>query len=166
MKCKCAWLGVAVTQVPYGFLYTSNWANYGSSPINPQQMELLFPIEALVARGLLLILGPAKSEGLKEGRRGSTQQLCSRSRLKRMTNLPQISFFHLFSCPGKERRKWLILLLLTLLIQPFLLLPQTICEWSRLDLTSAGSCVRGLVHSHLWLKSQQGNIGSLKESTS
>lgn len=30
-------------------------------------MELLFPIEAPVARGLLLILGPVKSEGLRGG---------------------------------------------------------------------------------------------------
>lgn len=56
-------------------------------------MELLFPIEAPVAKGLLLILGPAKTEGLEGGRRGSIPQLCPRSRLKKMTNLSQLSFF-------------------------------------------------------------------------
>lgn len=145
MKCKCAWLGVAVTQVPYGFLYTSNWANYGSSPINPQQMELLFPIEALVARGLLLVLGPAKTEGLEEGR-GNTEQLCPRSRPKKMTNLSQLSYFLLFfSLPWQRSKKEWIILLITLFILPFFLLPHLICEWPRLDVTSAGSCVGGLV---------------------
>lgn len=101
MKCKCAWLGVAVTQVPYGFLYTSNWANYGSSPINPQHMELLFPIEAPVVRVLLLILGPAKTTGLGVGRRGSTPQLCPRSKLTRMAPLFTASRLPFSPCLGK-----------------------------------------------------------------